>query len=376
MFSMDPREPKSGVERAAFIEERSRLVAEGASVGIWDWVDVSQSTAIWSPRFYELLGYKPNEIEGSLETFKEILHPDDLERNFALIQKVFDSGSIFEVEYRLRTKSGDYRWFRCRAALSRHADGRPKRLVGSIEDIHGRRLADQALKEKSKELERSNRELEEFASIASHDLQEPLRTMIGFAQLIPAEKLDKQTKESVAHILKAAKRMQNLIADLLKYSRVAHSVRQQKRVSSREILAEAIKNLGASIQESGVQMSVPDASIDLLGDPNQLVQLFQNLISNAIKFKSLAKSAFVKISLKEFKGFAEFCVEDNGIGIASEFFDRIFLMFQRLHTADEYPGSGVGLALVKKIVESHGGQIRVESKLGEGSRFFFTLKTA
>lgn len=227
------------------------------------------------------------------------------------------------------------------------------------------------------ELSRSNAELEDFAYIASHDLQEPLRAISGYTKLLQAEyltPLDSTAHEYMDFVIDGTRRMQGLIEDLLTYSRVNTHEQVFSQVDCNSIVSEAISNLQTSIEESGAEIIYQNLP-DLTGDRIQLVQLFQNLLSNAIKFRHSDITPKIAIEARFMSDTRQwlFTLEDNGIGIKSEYYDRIFKIFKRLHTQREFSGTGVGLALCRKIVERHGGKIWVKSQLGNSSVFFFTL---
>lgn len=255
-----------------------------------------------------------------------------------------------------------------------YEDGRIAGTVVTFRDITSRKVAEEHLKEALTELERSNKELEEFAYIASHDLQEPLRMVSSFLQLIESKhkgKLDEKTDQYIAFAVDGAMRMQNLIVDLLTYSRLFRMA-EFSPVDLKQVLKEAMSNLTAVIRESNATVTNDDLPT-VSGDKLRLVQLFQNLISNAIKFRKPDTPPLVHVSAKKEGREWVFSVRDNGIGIGPEYFHRIFQIFQRLHTREEYPGTGIGLTLCKKIVEGHNGRIWVESIPGEGSTFYFAL---
>jgi signal transduction histidine kinase len=236
-----------------------------------------------------------------------------------------------------------------------------------------RRHAEADLAKKAEELARSNRDLEQFAYVASHDLQEPLRMVAAYTQLLAERytgKLDENADKYIHYAMEGALRMQTLVQDLLTFSRVGRN-RQRTEIASRDAVNEALKNLHAGLQESGAVIH-SDGLPTISADRTQLVQLFQNLIGNAIKFRG-EKTPVITVTAEKIATGWEFSVSDNGIGIAAEHVDAIFVIFQRLHTRAEYPGNGVGLAICKKIVEQHGGRIWVESKAGEGASFKFTL---
>jgi signal transduction histidine kinase len=236
-----------------------------------------------------------------------------------------------------------------------------------------RRQAEADLARKAEELARSNRDLEQFAYVASHDLQEPLRMVAAYTQLLAERytgKLDENADKYIRYALEGALRMQTLVKDLLEFSRVGRD-RKSTPLAGETVVLEALENLLAALLESGAvvhHQGLPAVN----GDHTQLVQLFQNLIGNAIKFRG-EKAPVITVTAEKLAAEWVFSVSDNGIGIAAEHVEAIFVIFQRLHTRAEYAGNGVGLAICKKIVEQHGGRIWVESKAGEGASFKFTL---
>ncbi|MBI2818252.1 MAG: GHKL domain-containing protein [Acidobacteria bacterium] len=245
---------------------------------------------------------------------------------------------------------------------------------GLRHEIAERRQAEQSLLEKSEALIRSNAELEQFAYVASHDLQEPLRMVSSYMQLFAERyqgKVDERADKYIRYAVEGAKQMQSLIAGLLEYSRVGRE-QHLTRVEAVSALERALSNLDSRIQESGASVTYDPLPL-VHADFTQLVQIFQNLISNAMKFRKADEEPHVHISATAQDQRWVFTVEDNGIGIAPEHTERIFVIFQRLHTRSEYPGTGIGLSVCKKAVERQGGRIWVESEPGLGSRFCFTL---
>jgi PAS domain S-box-containing protein len=264
-------------------------------------------------------------------------------------------------------------------------------LGSQIGDFITRKKAEETLVRYSRELERSNKELQMFASIASHDLQEPLRIVSGFSQLLGQRykgKLDKNADEFIGYVVDGTMRMQHLIKDLLDYSRVTTRGNPFKPANCDMVMQKALTNLKAAIEESSAVITADPLPV-VTADESQLVHLFQNLIGNAVKYRRKEERPRIHISAKKISDSAVqsairnpqsameagwlFSVQDNGIGVEPQYFDRIFEVFQRLHKRAEYPGTGIGLAICKKIVERHGGRIWVESDAGKGSVFFFTM---
>jgi PAS domain S-box-containing protein len=247
-------------------------------------------------------------------------------------------------------------------------------IIAAVRDISVRKASEEKLKTLINSLARSNKELERFAYIASHDLQEPLRMISSYTQLLAKkykDKLDAEANEFIYFAVDGAMRMQQLITDLLSYSRIVTKGKSFSPTQMDTVLSQAIQNLLVSIKESNAVIThAPLPTIQ--GDSIQLMQVFQNLISNAIKFHQ-GLNPIIHISVTSKPTEWLFSIQDNGIGIASEFHEKIFLIFHRLHSKKEYEGTGVGLAICKKIIERHGGKIWVESKLEEGSKFCFSL---
>jgi PAS domain S-box-containing protein len=236
------------------------------------------------------------------------------------------------------------------------------------------RRAHAELEMKARELARSNDELQQFAYVASHDLQEPLRMVSSYTQLLGrryADHLDADAREFMGYIVEGAARMKQLIEDLLAYSRVGTRGGDFREVSSEAAFSKALSNLRGAREQSGATIT-HDALPAVHGDEGQLAQLFQNLVGNALKFRA-ARPLRIHVSVREAGDEWLFSVADNGIGLDPQYAERIFLMFQRLHNRDEYPGTGIGLAICKKIVDRHGGRIWVDGRPAEGCTFFFTL---
>jgi PAS domain S-box-containing protein len=247
-------------------------------------------------------------------------------------------------------------------------------FIARVEAEAALRETNLQLTQKAQALARSNVELEQFAYVASHDLQEPLRMISSYTQLILrryGERLDSDAREFMDFVVDGATRMKQLIEDLLAYSRVGTRGKEFTLHACETLLQKALTNLRAAIENSGAVVTYdPLPTLDV--DDMQLVQLLQNLVGNAIKFRG-AEAPRIHIAVQEDDEHWSFAVEDNGIGIERQYFDRIFMVFQRLHNKSEYPGTGIGLAICKKVIDRHGGRIWVESKPGEGSRFCFAL---
>ena len=248
------------------------------------------------------------------------------------------------------------------------------KVLVTTSDITQRVSVEKDLNETLKKLVRSNEELQQFAYVASHDLREPLRMITSFLQLLERrykDRLDEDANEFIEFAVNGAKRLDSMITDLLEYSRVANKVRDNSKVNLNEVLEKVFLNLKILIDENCAVIT-QDILPTIRGDEKLMIQLFQNLIGNAIKYKG-EKVPSIHISVLRVANQYLFTVKDNGIGISSEHMDRIFTIFQRLHTKDEYEGTGIGLSIAQKIVHQHGGEIWVESEQGKGSKFNFTI---
>jgi light-regulated signal transduction histidine kinase (bacteriophytochrome) len=247
-------------------------------------------------------------------------------------------------------------------------------LIGMGIDITERKHAEEALQRRTEELARSNADLEQFAYVASHDLQEPLRAVASYTQLLARryqQRLDGDAQRFIERTIAAVSRMQALIRDLLAYSRVGMRGEVFGRIDAEGVLRDALDDLQAAISETDAVVTHDPLPV-IPADASQLRQLLQNLVGNAIKFRG-EQPPLVHISARAGDGHWIFGVRDNGIGIEPEYLERIFVIFQRLHNRRTYPGTGVGLAICKKIVERHGGRIWVESQVGRGTTVFFAL---
>lgn len=317
-----------------------------------------------NPAFERLTGLKAADLVG--HKLREILpdtEPVWIERYGRVV--VTGQPDHFE-EYHRQTDH----WYEVSA--SRTAPGQ---FAVVFLNVTERKRAEEKLRQTAEELARSNADLEQFAYVASHDLQEPLRMVSGYMSLLSqryGDRLEGKALQYMNFAVDGSKRMSQLIHDLLSYSRVQSGTLRKALVNMNEVFDQAVLNCKGSIRESGARIT-HDELPTLTGDATQLCQLLQNLIGNAVKFRRQGVPPEVHVSARREGESWDLCVSDNGIGIPSDAAERIFMIFQQLHTRDEYPGTGVGLAICKKVVERHGGNIRVESTMGSGSNFLFTL---
>ncbi len=357
-------------------------------------------------------GYTPEEIVN--RHIGEFILEEDRERVLADFEHTMLTAEEFPTQFRFRDRSGAVWWIEEYSSVCTDESGAVTGIKGVLRDITDRKMAEEELqqirvylenlvqertaglvaanerlsreiverKEQERRLEeiaaalrQSNQELERFAYVASHDLQEPIRAITSYAQLIARRyqgRLDPDADEFLQFIVDGGMRMQALVNDLLEYSRVSTQGKPLEPTESESALRHALDNLNQTIEDQGACIT-HDPLPRVMADNSQLVRLFQNLIDNAIKFRREDERPEIHISVRPSGTMVQFSVRDNGIGIDPEYRDKIFVMFQRLHTMEQYPGTGIGLAICKRIVERHGGRIWVESEPGKGSVFHFTL---
>jgi PAS domain S-box-containing protein len=359
----------------AILESRERLnlALKASGVGTWIW-DIADHRVSWDEFTQPLFGLPPGTFEGGYDAFLDLVHRDDRERVRQEMQRVSTSQDAYESSFRVVWPDATIRNISARGKVSPGVNDRSTRMTGVFWDMTERKRAEERLNRLLVELERSNKELELFAYVASHDLQEPLRMVSSYTQLLErrySDKLDDDAREFIGYAVDGASRMQRLINDLLDFSRVSTRGKPLEPTDVAEVLGTVRANLSVAIQESGALVMNEDMP-RVMADAGQLGQLLQNLIGNAIKFRN-GDRPHVHVRAVERDTHWEFSVHDNGIGIEPQYFERIFVIFQRLHAKNDYPGTGIGLALCKRVVERHGGTIWVESTPLEGSTFYFTI---
>jgi PAS domain S-box-containing protein len=368
--------------KEALLESQARLsvAIDLAKAAPWSFNPVTMKYT-FNDAYYALYGTTAEE-QGGYEMSNEdfpyrFIHPDNRPTYFKAVQENANTEElpdVMQVEERALRSDGKEMYVLCRMKTYRDSHGRRVRLLGMTQDITEHKQVQAELAKRAEELARSNTELEQFVYVASHDLQEPLRMVASYTELLSRRykgKLDSDADEFIAFAVDGANRMKRLINDLLSYSRVGTKGKPPQPANSESAFLQAMANLAMAIEDHRATVTCDDLPL-VLADESQLVQLFQNLIANAIKFQaSEAPIVHVSAELKDHEWV--FAVRDNGIGIEPEYFKRIFLIFQRLHNKTEYPGTGIGLAICKRIVERHGGHIWVESALGKGSTFYFTF---
>ncbi|MYJ53851.1 MAG: PAS domain-containing protein, partial [Nitrospira sp. SB0672_bin_25] len=332
-------------------------------------------TVYCNAAFEKITGYAAEEVLG--QNCRFLQGTDHQQPGLDAIRQAVRQGTEAKAELRNYRKDGSPFWNELYIAPVKDQQGKLTHFVGIQTDITQRKHQETELANKTRELAQSNAELQQFAYVASHDLQEPLRMVSSYTQLLGKRyrgKLDQDADEFIGYAVDGATRMQRLIRDLLEYSRVGAERQSFEETDCELVFQQAMQNLSASVLERHAEVTHDPLPI-VRASPTHLTQIFQNLIGNALKFQGDAPPK-IHVGAKALPDGWEFSVRDNGVGMPGDQLDRIFAIFQRLHGQSEYPGTGIGLAICKRIVGKYGGQIWVESEPGQGSTFYFTLTTA
>jgi len=363
-------------------ESRFRIMADSAPVMLW-MAGLDSECFFFNQGWLRFTGRVLEDEVGT--RWAEGVHAEDFQRCMDVYLRSFNRREAFRMEYRLRRADGEYRWILDQGTPRYDQDGRFAGYIGSCIDVQEFKEAQQALvranddlelrvQQRTAELRESNGDLEQFAYAASHDLQEPLRTVASYVQLLSRRyrgRLDGDADEFIAFAVDGAARMKEMIHDLLDYSRVSTRREPIRPTACEDVLAQALANLHGAIQESTAVIT-HDPLPEVPADPPQLMRVFQNLIGNALKFHGDAPPR-VHVGAERKNGDWVLSFRDNGIGIEPRFADRVFALFQRIDAGGRVSGTGVGLAICKKVVERHGGKIWLESVPGQGSTFFVSL---
>jgi PAS domain S-box-containing protein len=368
----DTTERREQERKLKLSEEKFRLAFEEGAFGFAMLDEAMHFTRV-NRALCEMLGYTREELVG--RNVLEITHVEDQAQSLKLRDELL-TRRIDKMTYEKRyvTKSGQTRWVNLTVNPVFDHEKKFQFFFTLIEDITEKKVVQQREQQVVKELARSNAELQQFAYAASHDLKEPLRMVAMFSELIRQKygrTLDREGKEYIEYATDGVKRMHALIDALLEFSRVSRNMDKKTPTDLNRVVELAKSNVALMLAETGARVRAARLPVVEALEPS-MVQLFQNLMSNAVKFRS-DRPPLIEIDAKETREEWIVSVRDNGIGIEPQFHDRVFVLFQRLHSREDYPGSGIGLSICKKIVEGHGGRMWVESKLGSGACFYFSL---
>ncbi len=363
--------------------QRYDLVAKATNDIIWEWDLETDIVVNANEGFGKMYGYKPAKISADYHRWKRWIHPEDFDRVLQKRRAVLDNPELlyWDDEFRIVNRDGRYYFMYHKAYIIRDASGKAVRLFGSTQNITQQK-EDEALlielnnrlKQRADELAASNVELERFAYIASHDMQEPLRMITSFLQLFKKkyeDQIDETAEQYIHYAMDGAERMRKLITDLLEYSRIGSNKDSFEEVNTTALVQEVANVFVNRVTETAATIEFGELPV-IHANKTQMFQLFQNLIGNALKYSG-KEPPVIQVTGREEEKHYLFSIRDNGIGIKPMFFEKIFVLFQRLHHKNEYSGTGIGLTVCKKIVERHDGRIWLESEPGIGSCFYFTI---
>ncbi len=352
-------------------EERFRTAANLASDLIWE-LDVQTGRMEWFGDIDGRLGYKQGEFPRTLQAWESIIHLDDYHDVICHKEEYIRDNKPYDTEYRVRRKDGKYLYWTDCGTILFDKEGKPKRMIGVCSDITNRRESEQKQQKLLEQLKKANDELKSFAYIASHDLKAPLRGVKVLADWLCddyADKLGTDGKEHVELLVSRVNRMQNLINGILQYSGIGRIDEHINEIDIGQVIADVIDSISPP---DNIKIIVDKQMPVIIYEKTRIIQVFQNLISNAVKYMD-KEEGIIRIDFNENEEFWQFSINDNGPGIKQEYFEKIFQMFQTLLPRDQFESTGVGLPVVKKIVELYGGRIWVESQVGKGSSFLFTI---
>lgn len=355
------------------------FIQNGSLDGVWYW-DLEQPENEWmSPKFWTELGYDPKEMPHKVAAWQNIMYEDDLKASMESFQRHCDEPNCpYDQVVRFKHKDSSTVYIRCRGIVIRNKEGKPIRMLGAhnniTKSISLERELNARLTEYNQQLKAKNKELEQFTYITSHDLQEPLNTIIAFSRLLQESQknLDPIGQKSVEAIVDSAHRMKDFIISLLEYSRIGRNT-GKTAIHFPKLIEDLKIDLHGIISTKNATVEYTGISLELSGFKADIYKLFQNVIVNGIKYTDKDILPLITIHSEEQDNHYLFSIKDNGIGIDAEQYEKIFEMFQRLHPRDQYSGTGIGLSYCKKVVELHQGKIWLESEVGKGTTFYFTL---
>ncbi|RYD83520.1 MAG: PAS domain S-box protein, partial [Sphingobacteriales bacterium] len=381
-LAVDVTEQVIARQKIELAEERARLAIESAELGVYE-VNLLTDEIHTNTRFDQIFGFS-HKVSRSEYTAN--IFPEDKEIRAKAHKEAVQTGQLF-YEARILLPQGQVRWFRARGIVVYDNQKNPVKLLGVIQDITDQKqFADNLTKQVAdktadyqqamEQLVKKNQELEQFAYVASHDLKEPLRMISSYSHLLLRHVPNNPDAAEYARFMsEGVNRMQALINDLLEYSRIGQKPVPPTNVDCDLVMQNVLDTLHITIEETGAKIEYKNLP-QVLGVPSLLSQLFQNLVDNAIKFRKQNTTPQIQIAAEQHDGKWLFSFSDNGIGIPEKYRERIFVIFQRLHTRDQYPGTGIGLSVCKRIVELHGGEIWLQSEKDKGTTFYFTLPVA
>ncbi|TMQ51370.1 MAG: PAS domain S-box protein [Candidatus Eisenbacteria bacterium] len=361
---------------------------EVAHLGSWEW-DVTRNETIWTDEMYRMFGIRPQEFSGTFQSFLERVHLEDQMLVRQTVERAYQDHRPFSFDCRIVRPDGEVRWVHSRGRVQTDDSGQAVRMLGTAQEITERRQAEDALRALSGRLQRSNLALRDFASVAAHELQEPLRKMQYFTErnFGDCRGCPSEGSDALDRIRSAGRRMQNLIQDLLEIARLSRKPETVSLVNLGDVAREVVGDLESRIEGLDARVEIGPLP-EIEADPTQMMQLLQNLLGNALKFHRSGVRPTIRVSSEYLSSETEaaprarargpYCrivVEDNGIGFEPAHAERIFGVFERLHGRGAYEGTGIGLSICRKVADLHGGRIRAEGCPGQGARFIVVLPT-
>lgn len=354
-------------------QQRFELAISGSNAGVYDW-DIRKNVIYHAPMWKKLLGYASNELDNtSIESFYELIHPEDLNRIRMTLESHLLNGSKYAVEVRLKTKNGEYQWFSDSGQAVWDKSGTPIRMVGAIVKIHERKVAEERIKKQNRMLEKTNLELDNFVYSASHDIRSPLTSILGLINIALQSKERQEVDECLNLMRSRIDRLDDFIEDILDFSRNLRLDKKLREINLYYFIDEILNNndFGEHFEKLDIRLSLsPD--FEVISDPLRLKVIIKNILSNACKFINLRNEfPWLRISALRVDGNFQLIIEDNGEGIRKELLGKIFDMFYR--ASEKSKGSGLGLYIVNEMVEKLNGNIKVNSTFGHGSQFIIEL---
>jgi PAS domain S-box-containing protein len=372
--SRDVTDRRQVEEARAELSRQNASLVQAMSEVVYDHL-VKQDTILWSGEYTRVLGYSPEEMGADEDSWLERVHLGDLPQVLEEFDNAFAEGRMYDLEYRFRHRDGHYVWLNTRGVLHIDSEGKLDRIIGVMRDVTARKQAEEQLKQRTRQLEAANKELEAFSYSVSHDLRAPLNSIDGFSRALLedyGEHLDAEGQDYLQRVRAAGKRMACLIDDLLGLARVTRSEMRREAVHLSDLVHAVVADLRKIEPERQVTVTIaPDIIAE--GDSHLLQVVVENLLGNAWKFTSKQPQAHIEFGILEQDDTPVYFVSDNGAGFDMTYSEKLFGAFQRLHTSSEFTGTGIGLATVQRIIHRHGGQVWADGAVGQGATFYFTL---
>ncbi|HVO66261.1 MAG TPA: PAS domain-containing protein [Syntrophales bacterium] len=370
-------ERKKAEEALRMSEAQLRLAQDAAKAGSWEW-DLGTNENVWSEELWKLYGLEPHCCKPTYETWRHTIHPDDREKVEQVVQEAATKGVELNAEWRVLDRDGSLRWLMSRGRPLHDTEERPIRYIGIVMDITERKKIEEILRKHLLELEAANKELDSFSYSVSHDLRAPLRAIDGYTRLI-INKYGDQFNEDVLTkfnvIRNSVHMMAQLIDDLLAFSQLGRKDMSMSKIDMETLVRDVWEALQAINPSRNINLTV-NGMPPSYGDKSLIKQVYVNLLSNAIKFTKNQNPALIEVGGHIDGDKDVYYVKDNGVGFDMKYYDKLFGVFQRLHSPEDFEGTGIGLAIVQRIIYRHEGLVWAEGKVDEGATFYFSLPSS